>query len=441
MSQKEVSRYDIIKKAIEKKLKDTEASEILHLTTRHIRRIKERVKKEGMKGLVHKNRGKPSNRKITEEEEEKIKKILKEKYPDFTPAFAREKLEEKHDIRHDRKTVKRLMVEEGLVKQKKKKQEVHRAWRQRRSSYGELVQYDGSYEDWFEGRGRGRGRGRGKEEQGKKQCLLAAIDDATGKITKAKFDEHEGVFPTFHFWQEYLEKHGKPLNIYSDKFSTYSMNHKTAQENPDTKTQFKRAMDSLGIELILANSPQAKGRVERLFRTLQDRLVKEMRLNGISTVPEANLFLQNVFIPDFNKRFSVPPRSKANLHRKVTKKEKESFFSVFSRHEERTVRNDYTVSYKNAWYQLKATTSILVRKKDTVIVLEKEDASIQITLRGKYLDFHPLPERPKKESEKKSPWVLAKSLPLPPRIPAKNHPWRKFHINPETQKTRIRLKS
>jgi hypothetical protein len=428
MSQKEVSKYDIIQKTIQKKLKDTEASSILNLTPRHIRRIKERVKKEGMKGLVHKNRGRSSNRKISEKEEEKIKKILKEKYPDFTPAFAREKLEEKHHIRHDRKTVKCLMVEEGLVKQKKKKQEKHRAWRQRRSSYGELLQYDGSYEDWFEGRA----------GEGAKQCLLAAIDDATGKITKAKFDEHEGVFPTFRFWEEYLKKHGKPFNIYSDKFSTYSMNHKMAQENPDTKTQFKRVTEELGIELILANSPQAKGRVERLFRTLQDRLVKEMRLNHINTVPEANLFLQNVFIPDFNKRFSVLPRSKANLHKKVTDKERNSFPSVFSRHEKRTVRNDYTISYKNIWYQIEATKSVLIQKKNTVIVEEKEDTNIQIKLRGKYLDFHELPERPKKELEKKSPWVLVKSLPT---VPAKNHPWRKFQINSETQKTRIRLKS
>lgn len=244
-----------------------------------------------------------------------------------------------------------------------------------------MEQYDESYEDWFEGRA----------GEGKKQCLLAAIDDATGKITKAKFDAHEGVFSTFKFWQEYLEKHGKPLNIYSDKFSTYSMNHKTAQENPDTKTQFKRATEELGIELILANSPQAKGRVERLFRTLQDRLVKEMRLNNINTVSEANTFLQKTFIPDFNKRFSVSPRSTANFHKKITEKEKNFFSSVFTRHEERILRNDYTISYKNIWYQLEATKALLIRKKDIVTVLEKEDGSIQMKLRGKYPDFHKLP--------------------------------------------------
>lgn len=422
MSQKEVSRYDIIQKAIQKELKNKEAAEILHLTARHIRRIKKRVQKEGMQGLVHKNRGKSSNRKIPKEEEEKIKKILKDNYPDFTPAFATEKLREKHDIRHDEKTIQRMMVEEGLLQPKKKKnQDKHRKWRQRRSSYGELIQHDGSYEDWFEGR----------LGEGKKQCLLASIDDATSTITQALFDEHEGVFPTFRFWQAYLEKEGKPMGIYVDKFSTYSMNHKIARENPDTKTQFKRAMESLGIEIILANSPQAKGRVERLFRTLQDRLVKEMRINNIGTVSEANTFLANVFIPDFNKRFGVLARTEANFHKKITKRERTSFPSVFSRHEERTVRNDYTISYKNIWYQLEATSSVLIQKKDVVIVEEKEDGSIHMKLRGKYLDFHPLPERPKKESEKNSPWILAKPVPT---VPAKNHPWRRFQIRQKERK-------
>lgn len=366
-----------------------------------------------MKGLVHKNRGKPSNRKIPEKEEKKIKKILKEKYPDFTPAFATEKLREIHKITHNEKTIQRMMIEEGLRKPKRQKQETHRTWRQRKASYGEMEQYDGSYEDWFEGR----------LGEGEKQCLLASIDDATSKITKAKFDDHEGVYPTFRFWQEYLKKKGKPFKIYVDKFSTYSMNHKTAKENPDTKTQFTRAMESLGIEIITANSPQAKGRIERLFRTLQDRLIKEMRLNRINTIAEANKFLADVFIPDFNKQFSVSPRSKANLHKKITEKEKNSFPSVFSRHETRTVRNDFTISYKNDWYQLKPTSSILIQKKDTVTIEEKEDQSIQIKVRGKYLDFVKLPERPKKELEKNSPWVLAKPIPT---IPAKDHPWRRY---------------
>lgn len=429
MSQKEISRYHIIQKTIRKELTNTQASNILHLSQRQVGRIKKRVKTQGIRGLIHRNRGKPSNRKISEQEENEIKSILKKKYPDFAPTFATEKLREKHSIKHDRKTIQRIMIEEGLLKPKRKQaSEKHRHWRQRRSSRGELVQYDGCYHDWFEGR----------SKEGRKQCLLIAIDDAMSTIAHARFEEHEGVFPTFRFWQEYLGKNGKPMSIYVDKFSTYSVNHKIARQNPDTQTQFKRAMESLDIEIILANSPQAKGRVERPFRTLQDRLVKELRLNGINTVSEANIFLQNVFIPDYNRRFSVIARSRANLHRKITKKEKESFLSVFTRHHARVVRNDYTVSYRNTWYQLEATSATVIRKQDSITIEEREDGSIRMRGKSKYLDFHQLPDRPKKASQEKSPWILAKPLLT---TPAKNHPWRRFQINPEKRKIQIGLKS
>lgn len=159
------------------------------------------------------------------------------------------------------------MIEEGLWKPKKNKnKKEHREWRQRRAHYGEMQQFDGSYHHWLEDRGNTG-----------KICLLLSVDDATGQITHAKFEEHEGVFPVFEFWQEYLLKHGKPMSIYMDRFSTYSMNQKTAKENPDTLTQFQRAMKELRIESILANSPEAKGRVETMFGTLQNRLVKEMK--------------------------------------------------------------------------------------------------------------------------------------------------------------------
>ncbi len=410
MSQKEAARYDIIKKAIAKEIKGTEAARILNLTTRHIRRLKKKVEKEGLSGLVHANRGKPSNRKIPDEEKEKIKKLINKHYPDFGPTFAAEKLEEIHKIKRDPKTIRAIMIEEDLWKPKSKKKQEYLSWRQRRAAFGELEQYDGSYEYWF-------------EDRGPKCCLLASIDDATGKITQAKFGEHEGVEPTFDFWQEYLEKQGKPMAIYVDKFSTYSMNQKLAKENPDTLTQFQRAMRQLNIEVITAHSSQAKGRVERLFGTLQDRLVKELRINDISTVKEANEFLEKTFIPGFNGKFNVAARSSANLHKKITKQERDKFPSIFSRHCERTIRNDYTLSYKNIWYQLEETQSVAMFRNETVIVEERFDGSIYFRLRGKYLNYKQLPERPRKVSEKSIPWVMAK--PLPAR-PAADHPWRKF---------------
>lgn len=414
MSQKEASRYDIIQKTIKKEIKGIEAAEMLNLTDRHIRRLKKKVVEEGMRGLIHASRGKPSQRKLPKKETDKIKKLLHRHYPDFGPTFAAEKLDEVHQIKRDPKTIRAIMIAEQLWKSRRKKKQEYHSWRQRRAAFGELEQYDGSYEYWF-------------EDRGTKCCLLASIDDATSKVTHAKFDEHEGVEPTFNFWQEYFERNGKPHEIYVDKFSTYSMNHKLAKENPDTLTQFERAMAELQVGVIKANSSQAKGRVERLFKTLQDRLIKELRLNKISTVAKANEFLIETFLPKFNAKFSVVPRSNANLHKKITDKETKKFPSIFSRHYERTIRSDYSLSYKNAWYQLEETQSVAIFKKDVVTVEERFDGTIKIRLRGKYLNYKQLPERPLKVSEKATFWVLAKSTQT---VPAANHPWRRYqHAN------------
>jgi transposase len=412
MSQKEASRYDIVQKAIKKELKVNEAAEMLNLTTRHIRRLKKRVVENGMQGLVHSGRGKPSKRKLPNKELEKIKKLIHKHYHDFGPTFAAEKLDEIHKIKRDPKTIRAIMIGEALWKPKRKKKEKHRSWRQRRTAFGELQQYDGSYEYWF-------------EDRGPKCCLLAAIDDAKGEITHAKFDEHEGVEPTFNFWEQYFEINGKPHEIYVDKFSTYSMNHKVAKENLDTLTQFQRAMQQLNVGVINAHSSQAKGRVERLFKTLQDRLIKELRLNNISTIKQANKFLEKIFIPKFNAKFAVIPRSSANLHKKITKQEFVQFPSIFSRHYERTIRNDYTISYKKDWYQLEETRGVAMFRKEIVTVEESFDQTVKFKLRGRYLKFKKLPVRPQKVSEKSIPWVLAESM---PNIPAANHPWRKFQI-------------
>jgi len=410
MNQKEAKRYEIIQKTINKELTGKEAAKILNLTDRQIRRIKAKIKEKGLQGIIHANRGKTSNRKIPEKERKKIIQTIKEKYYDFGPTFAAEKLQENHQIKRDPKTIRNLMIQENIWKPKRKKKEKHRHWRQRRASYGELVQHDGSYEFWFENRG-------------EKCCLLASIDDAEGRIIQAKFAEHEGVEPTFNFWKEYIETHGKPHEIYVDKFSTYSMNHKIAKENQDTLTQFERAMRQLNIGVIKANSSQAKGRVERLFETLQDRLIKELRLNNISTIEEANKFLKKVYIKKFNDQFSVQPRFKTNLHKKLTAKERKELPSIFSRHYARTIRNDYTLSFKNDWYQIKETPPLAIFPKETVTVEESFDKTIRFKLRGKYLNYEKMPEKPVKISLKPAQWVLTKN------IPSKNHPWRKLNIN------------
>lgn len=406
MSQREVDRHGIIQRIIDGKINGTEAAELLKLSTRQVRRMKSAVVKSGAKGLIHRNRGKPGNRRLSEEKRKKIADLLKETYPDFKPTFACEKLRDDHKIVHDPKTIRAIQIEEGLWKPRKKKAgSEHRSWRQRRSCYGEMEQFDGSYEHWF-------------EDRGSKCCLLASIDDATGNVTKATFGEHEGVFPVFSFWKEYLEHHGKPRSIYMDKFSTYKMNCKEAKDNPDLKTQFERALGELHIEPIFADSPQAKGRVERLFETLQDRLIKELRLAGVSTPEEGNIFLET-YLSKFNKQFGVEAMNASNLHSTLDKKECEKLPSIFSRQEKRTVQNDFTIAHKNHWYQLTEKQPVVVCKRDEVIVEERLDGSIHFRLRGKYLAYKVLPERPKKIKTKI--WVFANQQPTKPAV---NHPWR-----------------
>ena len=423
MTQKEIDRHDVIQRLIKKEFNGTQAAELLKLSVRQVRRLKDRVVVNSARGLIHLSRGKKSNHSLPKKERKNIVKLLKKHYQDFGPTFASEKLSERDKIDRDPKTIRSIMIAEDLWKPKKSKTESHhRAWRQRRSAYGEMNQYDGSYEHWF-------------EDRGGEVCLLAGIDDATGKIIQASFAPHEGLVPTFTFWKSYVEAHGKPRAIYTDKFSTYKMNSTLAKENHDLKTQFERVCDDLHIELIHANSPQAKGRVERLFRTLQDRLIKELRLAGIATVPEANVFLNEVFIPSFNAKFSVEPASNANLNITLTTKEHGELFSIFSRHETRTIQNDFTISYKNTWYQLEKDQPITVCKKEVVTVEEWIDDTIHLKLRGKELNKKVLPERPKKSTPQ--PWVLTRQ-PQQRTKPASDHPWRKpFLVNktfiPETR--------
>ena len=411
MSKKDIDRHDVLKRLIRKEIKRYHASKLLKLTPRHVTRLKQAVITSGATALIHKQRGQPSHNRLPEKERAKIACLLKEQYHDFGPTFAAEKLNELHKIDHDPKTIRAIQIKEGLWKPRRSKtKDVHRSWRQRRSAFGEMIQFDGSYHDWFEGRGGVR-----------ESCLLGSIDDATGMIVELEFAPHEGVFPVFAFWKAYIEKHGKPRQIYMDKFSTYKMNSHAAKDNPDLKTQFERAMIELHIEPLFANSPQAKGRVERLFDTLQDRLVKEMRLAGISTACEANVFLKEKFIPSFNEKFAVEPASSSDLHQPLTEKERKSLASIFSRQEKRTIQNDFTFSFQNQWYQLTSDQPATVCKKDKVTVEERLDHTIHIRLRGKELNYALLPERPKKAAV---PFVIAKSAPMPVK-PRANHPWRK----------------
>ncbi len=403
MSLKELDRYGIIQRVIKKEITGVKGADLLNLSYRQFKRLKNKVKENGAEGLIHGNRNKTSNRKIANKELKKIVKLLKSRYPDFGPTLAEEKLREVHEVKRDVKTIRSIMIKENLWKPKvKRKSSEYHAWRKPKDMCGEMEQFDGSYHDWFEGRL--------KNEEGEivKPCLLVAVDDAQKKIVKAKFGPHEGIFPVFSFWQEYIENEGKPRSIYLDKFSTYRMNSKAAKADHELKTQFQRAMIELKIEPIFANSPQAKGRVERVFGTLQDRLIKEMRLEKISTIEKANKFLEEKFIGQFNAKFAKEAAKKGDLHQKLKQCEKKKIESIFSKQTDRVVQNDFTISFNNTWFQLEENQPVTVCKKDKVVVEERVNGSVWIRLRGKYLNYKILKDRNK--ADKSNKWVINKTI-------------------------------
>lgn len=418
LTMKDADRYTVIKQAISGQFTVRDAAKILNLSGRQIKRLKKQVRKDGAKGVIHGNRGNPSHNKLPTKETQEIITLLHKYYADFNPGLATEKLTERHQITHDPKTIRALMIQEKLWHSKRKKVLDYHSWRPRRSSFGELEQYDGSYEYWFENRGQ-------------KCCLLLAVDDATGDITHARFDKDEGTIPTFNFWWEYLAKHGKPVAIYCDKFSTYNQNQETAKLNEDSLTQFQRAMKELCIGVIPANSAQAKGRVENRFGTLQNRLIKELRLEGISTIVAGNKFLEEKYNTQYNKKFSVAPRSKRNLHRRLTRLEEKQLPSILCRKYERIIQNDFTISYETNHYQLLEEQPVTILKKNKVTVEDWVDGTIHFKLRGKELNYKVLPIGVKK-MPLKTKWVIAKTVvalkPAQVHRPAENHPWRKFQF-------------
>ena len=423
MTKKESKRYDIIKNVINKKINGTQASIQLNLSIRQTKRLKARVKKYGVQGIIHRSRGKESNKKVDSKLIDKIVKITEENYSDFTSQLTYEKLTEIHNISLSYSTVRRIRINNGLSTIKKRKaNKKHFSQRERKEYYGEMNQFDGSYHDWLEG----RCTDKGLEEE---QCLLLAVDDATGEPT-AILDKNESIKAAFKFWKEYIIKKGKPVSIYVDRFSTYKVNHKNAEDNKEFRTQFQGALENeLGIKVIFARSPQAKGRVERMNSTFQDRLVKELRLAKVNNIKDANEFIKKEFIPKFSKKFNVLAKKKGNLHTRLTRQERNSLDHIFSIKKTRKVRNDFVVQYKNRYFQLDEIQVATIYKKDEVIVKEHLDNSIHICKKtnygDKYLSFTELPAKPIKEIEIKLPALTRyKSQYVPPA----NHPWRNFQF-------------
>jgi len=411
MAEKELSKYEIIKDLIAGKINGTDASKQIGVTVRHVKRLKAAVVKHGVAGLIHKNRGRESNRKLDPEIAKQVEEYLKKRYYFCNPTFAAEKLDENHKIKINKETVRNIMINLELWKPRPRKYTGKwHVWRARKDNFGEMEQFDGSYHNWF-----------GNYET----CLLLSVDDAKGEITHAEFNINESIKSVFKFWLKYFDKNGLPLLIYLDKFSTYKINHKNATDNKDMITQFERAMNQIGIKPITAHSPQAKGRVERMFQTLQGRLVKELRLAGITTIEEANKFLEE-YIPKFNAQFAIAPKRKNNLHGKLNIQTTEKLPQIFSIQEQRKVNNDYTVMFKNNFFQLDREQPTTVYKKDAVIVEEHLNGDVKLRLRNHYLNYAVLPERPKKEINIKL--VALTKQKQNSYKPPPDHPWRRSFL-------------
>lgn len=404
LRQKELKRLHVIHKIIQGELTQGNAAELISLSERQIRRIVRRIEQEGDEGIRHKSRGRQSNRKTPKKLRERIVGLYRQKYQGFGPTLASEKLLEIDCIEISRETVRNLLIDSGDW-QKDRKRRKHRQWRQRKEHKGEMVQMDGSHHDWFEGRG--------------PRCVLMAyIDDATGRVS-GRFYEYEGTIPALDSFRRYIRKYGLPMKLYLDKHTTYKSTAKPTIEEElqgiEPMSQFERAVKELGVEVLHAHSPQAKGRIERLFGTLQDRLVKEMRIRGISTIQEANRFLQE-YLPVYNKKFMVAPVSKEDLHRPVP--QGIDLDKILCIRTVRTVRNDNTIAHDKKLYQIDEST-----RGKKVTVEERTDGKMLIVSQGRSLRYHQITARPEKV---KQPVIrkTRKSRPVP-----HDHPWKKFFIN------------
>jgi transposase InsO family protein len=397
---KQADQIYIFESILKQRITQKEAAEILALSPRQVRRKLKRYIVEGKAGLIHKNKGKASNRKTKESLKDKVIGLLKSIYKGYGPTLASEKLREYHDIYLDHETLRRIMIAEDLHITKKRKLISH-IWRERKHNYGELIQIDGSYHRWF---------------NDERYCtLIAFIDDATSKV-ELLFSDYETNESLIAITRSYLVKHGRPLALYADRGRVYKVTNR--KDVKKRVTQFERMLKELDIRLIHAYSPQAKGRVERLFKTLQDRLIKELELRNIKTIDEANKFLQEKFIDQYNEKFSIEAISAVDLHRKLDGYDLNTILCI---KEKRILNNDRTISYKNKLFLLDRAQPIqLLRNSKVTVLCNSSETVINLVFNGNSLKFREIEirkPRVKQKIEKIDKRTFGRKAPA-------NHPWK-----------------
>ena len=424
MSNRDIDKLRVIRNVLDQKLTQLAAAKILDLCDRQVRRLCVAVRSRGNRGILHGLFGQSSNNQGDPELlGMALSALHNPRWWGFTAVYAQQKLESLYSLVLSDATVRKLMTMTELWHPRRRKAK-HRAWRPRRDCVGMLIQLDGSEHDWFEGRS-------------PKCALLVYIDDATSRILHAEFVTVEDTFNLMRSTGIYLRKHGRCVAIYVDKDSIYTVNRQATvdEELRDSHpiTQYTRAMKELGIEVILAHSPQAKGRVERSFDTHQDRLVKELRLANINDMAAGNVFLRDVYIDDHNTRFAVDPASNTNAHKPLLRSH--NLDQILSRRITRSIANDYIVSFEKRFFQISEDQPVRVRPKDKIEVEIRLDGTTHIRAKGAYLSFKTIEKRPYKPHLVAQP---SRGLQrVDPRTkgvgstPAKNHPWRLFRSGPQ----------
>jgi transposase len=427
MSRQELSRLEVIQQVVKKQIKQRRAAELLDVSVRQIKRLKRAYRREGAKGLISKKRGRASNHQLDSMLHAKATDLLLKRYADFGPTLAHEKLTLVHNLTVSVETVRRWMIQEGLWHSKRAKKPVIHPLRERRARLGELVQIDGSPFDWFEGRA--------------PACtLLVFIDDATGRLMELCFTESETTFSYFEATEHYVLHHRKPLAFYSDKLSVFRVNLPNDLSGQGT-TQFTRAMNELDIDVICANTPQAKGRVEKANQTLQDRLVKEMRLKGIASWAEGNAYAPK-FITDFNARFAVEPRDPEDAHRPL--RPQDDLARILTVQELRVLSKNLTLNYHQVIYQILTSRPTYALRNARVVVRENRDGEIAIEYKGKPLPYttHPRPTRQREITSSKQLNLVLDKVEQPSRerktyVPPPDHPWRSFRLGKQPKRHTI----
>lgn len=413
MSTKELTQLEVMQRLKDKRLRQKEAASLLGLSVRQVKRLWQKYRKQGAQGLRSARRGQASNNRLDAGVVQQALDLLQEKYADFGPTLAHEKLLEMDHIRISRESVRKIMMEEGLWKPRRAKPAAVHQMRERRACLGELVQIDGSDHAWF-------------EERGERCTLLVFIDDATGQLGELWFVPQETFFAYAEAVRHYFEREGKPLAFYSDRHGIFRVNTPQPLGTTSGLTQFGRAMQELDIQIICAHSPQAKGRVERVIQTLQDRLVKELRLRNISSIEAANAFLPE-FRADFNRRFAVPPRSTHDAHRPLLASDNLDLILTYQK--TGVLSKNLTVQYHKIIYQIQTERPTYALQKAPVTICENAKGEVTILYKNQSLPYT-IYKQLAPQAEVLDTKQLHRIRPLP-QPPASNHPWRTYgkHLN------------